>query len=73
VISERGTVVLKHVVAEAFKRDRLKKTCRDNPIGIDIVAAQRQTAAFEPVNTRRHGFLLHTRASGRSDAGLVDW
>ena len=40
-----GAIVLEQVLLEAFERDRLEKPRRDDAIGVDVVARQRQRRA----------------------------
>ena len=44
---ELDPVVGKHLLAKAFKGDALEEAGRDDPVGVDVIAAQHQGAAFD--------------------------
>ena len=72
----RPPVVLEDVITEALERDGLQVAGRDDPIGIDVVTAQRNGGPFDLVDPPRHTkFLraphrgLHAPADGVARSG----
>ena len=56
----RGTIVFKQMLLEAVERNGAQEPCRHDAVGVDVVAAKRQTAArdFEDRTRRRSVCLL---------------
>src|SRR4029450_13225493 len=76
-----AAIVLEQVVLEPFERHDLEEARRHDAIGVDVVAAQRQAAAFDagdrgahagaPSNTSRTSTTSPAIAAAATIAGLI--
>src|SRR5205814_610601 len=56
-----GAIVLEQVLVKPFERNRTQKAGRHDPVGVDVVAAQRETAAGDRCDCRRRLVRLTPR------------
>src|SRR6059058_105138 len=56
-----GAIVLEQVLVKPFERNHTQKAGRHDPVGVDVVAAQRETAAGDRCDCRRRLVRLTPR------------